>query len=261
MKIKTPDRQSEKVPMFKRIFKSRKSKAAVTGTNVGVEAQKILRFRKSERSLHWAIAVPFMLCYVTALILVFFYNPAPLRPYREVFSWMHRISGIFFIVLPVLSIIRSRGDYKMIFYNIRQAWVWTLADLKWLSMMGLAAISKRFTLPEQGKFNAAEKVNFMTLMTTYPLYILTGAVIWWTDGALLSWLVHFGMAIFATPLIIGHIIMATLNPDTRKGLSGMISGYVDRKWAKHHYARWYREHHEIAPESSEESASPDRPDR
>jgi cytochrome b subunit of formate dehydrogenase len=69
------------------------------------------------------------------------------------------------------------------------------------------------------------------------------------------------MAIIATPLIIGHIVMATLNPDTRTGLSGMISGYVDRKWAKHHYGRWYREHHEIVPESSEEPASPDRPDR
>jgi cytochrome b subunit of formate dehydrogenase len=111
-------------------------------------------------------------------------------------------------------------------------------------MMGLAAISKRFTLPEQGKFNAAEKINFMTLMSTYPLYILTGLLIWLTDGALLSWLIHFAMALIATPLITGHIFMATINPDTRLGLSGMISGFVDRQWAKHHYSRWYQEHFE-----------------
>jgi formate dehydrogenase subunit gamma len=117
-------------------------------------------------------------------------------------------------------------------------------------MMGLAAVSKRFTLPEQGKFNAAEKINFMTLMSTYPLYILTGLVIWWTDGALLSWLVHFGMAIIATPLIAGHIFMATINPDTRSGLPGMTSGYVDRDWAKHHYTRWYREHFENDQDAS-----------
>ncbi len=38
--------------------------------------------------------------------------------------------------------------------------------------------------------------------------------------------------------------MATINPDTRKGLPGMISGHVDRQWAKHHYTRWYRENFE-----------------
>jgi formate dehydrogenase subunit gamma len=208
------------------------------------QSQKILRFRKSERMVHWAIAIPFMLCFFTALILVVFYNPDPLRPFRNVFSWMHKISGICLFVLPILSIIRSRGDYKIYFYNIRQAWIWTFEDLKWLMMMGLAVISKRFTLPEQGKFNAAEKINFMTLMSTYPLYILTGLLIWLTDGALLSWLIHFAMALIATPLITGHIFMATINPDTRLGLSGMISGFVDRQWAKHHYSRWYQEHFE-----------------
>ena len=33
-------------------------------------------------------------------------------------------------------------------------------------------------------------------------------------------------------------------PASRKGLSGMMTGFVDRQWAKHHYRRWYREHHE-----------------
>lgn len=210
---------------------------------------KILRFRKSERTVHWAIAIPFMVCYSTALILVFIYNPDPLRPYRAVFSWVHRISGICLITLPMLSILKSRGDYRIYLNNIKQAWLWTFEDIKWLGLMGLAAVSKKFTLPEQGKFNAAEKINFMTLMSTYPLYILTGIFIWFTDGALLAWLIHFGMALIATPLLSGHVFMATINPDTRVGLSGMISGFVDRQWAKHHYTRWYRENFEHEEEA------------
>ena len=51
------------------------------------------------------------------------------------------------------------------------------------------------------------------------------------------------VAVVATPLILGHIFMATVNPETRVGLSGMISGFVDRQWARHHYAHWYREHY------------------
>ncbi len=211
------------------------------------QSGKILRFRKSERHLHWAIAVPFMICYATALILVFFYNPNPLRPYREIFSLVHRVSGVLLIVWPMLAIIKSRKDLRMYYYNIKQAWIWTFEDIKWLALMGLASISKRFELPEQGKFNAAEKINFMSLMTTYPLYIITGMFLWITQGALLSWIIHFGMAMTATPLLMGHKFMALINPGTRVGLPGMFSGYVDRKWAKHHYAKWYREHFEDSP--------------
>lgn len=210
----------------------------------GGDDPRVLRFRKSERMVHWALAIPFLVCYTTALILVIFYNPDPLRPFRALFSWIHRVSGICLIVLPMLAVVKSRGDYRIHFYNIRQAWVWVLDDLKWLALMGIAAINSRVSLPEQGKFNAAEKLNFMMLMTTYPLYILTGLTIWLTDCAFLSWIVHSLMAVIGTPLVLGHIFMATVNPSTRKGLPGMISGLVDRQWAKHHYGRWYRENFE-----------------
>ncbi|MDH3297619.1 MAG: cytochrome b/b6 domain-containing protein [Gemmatimonadota bacterium] len=202
---------------------------------------QILRFRTSERHVHWAIAIPFLICYTTALIMVVVYNPDPQRPLRSLFSWTHRLSGVGLIVFPLLAVTRSTSDFRVHFYNILQAWKWTFDDLKWLALVGRAAINRKIKLPEQGKFNAAEKLNFMTLLGTYPLYILTGLIIWLTKGAFLAWLVHFGMAVIATPLIVGHIFMATVNPRSRIGMSGMITGFVDRRWAKHHYAKWYRE--------------------
>lgn len=205
---------------------------------------KILRFARSERLMHWAIAVPFLVSYFTALVLVAIYNPDRTRPYRDLFSWVHRISGIALIVLPMLAALYSRGDFRVHFYNIRQAWTWMFDDIKWLSLMLLAAISDRIRLPEQGKFNAAEKLNFMVLLVTYPLYVLTGLLIWITHVAVLSWLLHFFMALLATPLVLGHLFMALVSRSGRPGLQGMISGFVDRQWAKHHYRRWYREHHE-----------------
>jgi len=201
---------------------------------------KILRFRKSERLMHWAIAIPFLVCYTTAVVMVVVYNPDPQRPFRDFFAYTHRISAICLIVFPMLAAIICRRDYRVYFNNIKQAWIWTIEDVKWLALMGLAAISSKVELPEQGKFNAAEKINFMVLVGTYPLYIVTGLAIWLTDGAFAPWVIHFSMAVIATPLLFGHIFMATVNPDTKVGLSGMISGYVDRAWAKHHYGRWYR---------------------
>jgi len=204
----------------------------------------IQRFRPSERHLHWAIAIPFIICFATAVVLVVVYNPNPTRPYREAFSLAHRVSGICLIVFPLLMVLRHRRDFRIHLYNVRQGWIWTINDIKWLCLMGLAAMSKRFELPEQGKFNAAEKMNFMMVMTFAPLLAVTGVLIWLPGADLVAWLAHMAMAALAAPLMLGHIFMATINPGTRVGLWGMISGRVDRRWAKHHYRAWYREQFE-----------------
>lgn len=208
----------------------------------------VMRFRRSERRLHWAIAVPFMACFATALVLVLVYNPAPQRAWRGVFSWTHRVSGVFLLALPVLVAARNKGDSRIHFDNIKQAWVWSLSDLKWIALMGAAAVSRRVSLPEAGKFNAAEKLNFMMVMTTWPLFIVTGLLIWLPGVDLYAWIAHFGLAVMVAPLMLGHIYMATINPSTRRGLQGMLSGFVDPEWARHHYARWYREKFERAGE-------------
>ena len=202
---------------------------------------KILRFRKSERVMHWAIAIPFLVCFTTAAILFFGYSRDPRSSMRAALSWTHRISGICFIVFPIAAAYYGRRDFKVHFRNILCAWRWTLSDVKWLFMMGLAAINPRFTLPEQGKFNAAEKINFMMVLTSYPLFIATGLIVWLPGIAFYPWLLHFALAALATPLLLGHLFMAVINPETRVGLQGMVTGFVDRQWAKHHYRHWYRE--------------------
>lgn len=203
---------------------------------------EILRFRASERQLHWCIAVPFMVCYATALVLIGIYNPDPTRPYRALFSWTHRLSGVCLFLLPLWTVIRHHRDLDLHFRNILAAWRWKLEDVKWLMLIGVSTFNKRIELPDQGKFNAGEKLNFMFLSASYPMYIITGFLIWLPGVAFGSWILHLSMAALATPLILGHVFMATVNPDTRVGLPGMTSGYVDRHWAQHHYRHWYNEH-------------------
>jgi formate dehydrogenase subunit gamma len=216
---------------------------------------KILRFQRSERMMHWSLAIPFVICVTSAVVLIVFYNLHPHRAFRAVFAWAHRISGACLILFPLLTAIAHRRDHRLHWRNIREAWTWSVDDFKWLVLMGLAAISGKDNLPEQGKFNAAEKLNFMTQTVGYPILVVTGLILWATKLAFLSWLIHIGMAAIATPLVLGHMYMAIINRGTRVGLGGMFSGYVDRAWARHHYAGWYREHfekdHRKPPQSTE----------
>jgi len=208
------------------------------------DGAKILRFYASERMLHWAIVIPFLVCYLTAAIMVLYYNPNPMRPYRVFFAWFHRVSGICLIIFPISTLFRHRAEIRVHLYNIKHALTWARDDFKWLSLMLLAAFNDKIKLPDQGKFNAAEKINFLVLLGTYPLYFVTGVFIWLKYFAVFSWFVHVVMAAIATPLIFGHVYMAVVNRGSRPGLQGVISGFVDRQWAKHHYRNWYRELYE-----------------
>jgi len=198
-----------------------------------------------------------MTCYLTALVLVAVYNPRSDRPLRALFSWTHRLSGVCLFLLPLWTVLRHRHDLALHFRNVHTVWRWRLEDVKWLFLMGLSMFNKRVELPHQGKFNARREAELHVLTASYPLYIVTGFLIWLPGVAFASWILHLSLAAMATPLILGHVFMATVNPNTRVGLQGMITGYVNRHWAQHHYHHWYGEHfghlHRV-PEPSPEPA-------
>lgn len=212
--------------------------------SIGASLSKmILRFRKGEIATHWSIAIPFVMCFVTGFVLKLFFDLHSIMPYRNVISWLHRIGGAGLLFFPLINALRHRRDMKVHLYNIKKAWLWTFDDIKWLFLFGAAAVSKKIHLPEQHKFNAAEKINFMMVMVTYPFFIITGVILSLPGLHFATWLVHLGLAVMMAPLMLGHIYMALVNPSTRVGLTGMLNGHVDRDWAKHHYTHWYREHY------------------
>jgi formate dehydrogenase subunit gamma len=209
------------------------------------QARQILRFARGEMALHWSIALPFMTCFVTGVTMKLGYNLHSDSLFREVLSFLHRVAGGCLVVFPALAVLRTWRDYKKHIYNIKIGFSWTIDDLKWLFLFGPSTVSKKIVLPEQRKFNAAERLNFMMVMVTYPLFVATGLFLW-TQGIdhFLPWILHISMSLVAPLLMFGHIYMAVVNPSTRVGLSGMFTGHVDREWAKHHYQRWYRENFE-----------------
>ncbi len=208
------------------------------------QAKEILRFAKGEMALHWSIALPFLTCFVTGMVVKFFYNLHSDGISRDVLTFVHKVAGGCLTVFPTLAILRNWRDYKVHIENVKVGFSWTIDDLKWLFLIGPSTVSKKVVLPEQRKFNAAERLNFMMVMLTYPLFIVTGILLWIPGNHFAPWLIHVSAGLVAPLLMLGHIYMAVVNPDTRVGLTGMLSGRVDREWAKHHYALWYKERFE-----------------
>jgi len=170
-------------------------------------------------------------------------EPRP-RHLHDAFLAAHRALGLALVILPPLALLRGSANWRVHLENMREGCRWTADDVRWLLLFPRNAMDPRVTLPEQGKFNAAEKLNFMMVSTFYPLYIVTGLMVRLPGVAFFPYLAHLVMAGLGVLLVLGHIFMATVNPDTKVGLSGMFTGWVDRNWARHHYRRWYREHFE-----------------
>ena len=187
-------------------------------------ATKVYRFQPGERFLHWALALPYVLLYATAATLLITWGEAAPRPIHHAAAWMHRFAGVCLIALPPLGLLIGIRDWQMHLENLRHGWLWDRNDFRWLILFPKAAVDRRVTLPEQGKFNAAEKLNFMVVMATYPLYVITGLLVWLPGVAFYAWLAHVITALLGLPLLAGHIYMATVNPSTRIGLQGMITG-------------------------------------
>lgn len=204
--------------------------------------REVHRFRRAERLLHWSIAIPFLVCFATGMTLKLFYALHPEGVSRDVLAFLHRVAGGSLLAFPLLSVLSHWKDLDIHIYNVKVGWLWTWDDVKWLFLMGPATFSERFTLPDARKFNAGERLNFMMVMSTWPLFVATGLVLWTPGIHFVPWVAHVAAALVAAPLMAGHIFMALVNPSTRVGLSGMITGKVDREWARHHYAAWYRDH-------------------
>ena len=92
--------------------------AAPASQNAG--PPRILRFRASERWLHWCIAIPFLACLLSAAVLMLYYNPNPQRPHREIVSSIHRWSGVALMVLPVLVLLLNLGDIRVYLRNLKE---------------------------------------------------------------------------------------------------------------------------------------------
>ncbi len=202
----------------------------------------IARFTGTERALHWTHAATFMVLLGTGAALLI---PAVgnLVGHHLTVLQIHLATAIFYVGGPLPWVLL--GDRASLRRDLRAVDQWDDDDIDWLK----TSATRVFTgepPPAQGRFNAGQKLNTIATVAAILGFAITGLIMWQT-ARFPTWLVqnavwlHDILAWVSAVLWAGHVYLAAIAPSTRPGLRGMITGSVDRAWARRHHAKWVDE--------------------
>ena len=223
----------------------RRPSSAVGDVDLVVEPtvvrDRVLRFDRPERNVHWATAALVGACLLTAAAL---YVPslAGLVGRRALVKDIHVVSGL---ALPLPYLIVRLGPWLSgLAVDVRRLNRFDDHDRRWLRSLG------RDPFVQNGKFNAGQKLNAAFTVGAVLLLLVSGSIMRWFGPFPLTWrtgatFVHDWTAFALLAVLIGHVAKAF---GDREALGGMVSGTVNRRWAAKKAPRWLAE---VAPEPEE----------
>jgi len=219
--------------------------AAVTAPVDTLHGDRVVRFTRAERWLHWSNATLFLLLLATGMTL---YVPALSRVFgrRVLVKDIHVYSGL---LLPVPLLLAYAGHWRdSVRRDVRRLARWSVDDRRWLTSLG------RRGKPRMGKFNAAQKLNSIFVAGCIPVMLTTGGIMRWFDPFPLAWrtgatFVHDWLALSLLVVIFGHIGKALAEPVS---LRAMARGTVPARHAERHHPRWWSEIQQAPAESTDD---------
>ncbi len=211
-----------------------------------MDKDRVLRFSRAERWSHWVNAAAFFVLLFTGLAVFSdkFSFLATLFGGMQSARNIHRIAGVIFAFASLAILIF--GDWKAFRVWMKELTTWGKDDFQFLAGFGKEFFGGHPKLPEQGRFNAGEKINSLLTLGGGTLLTITGFGMWFADSLPL-WFVrwcyplHDLAALLMTAAIIGHMYLSFLHPGSKEAMNGMLSGTVTRKFAQEHHGKWYRE--------------------
>jgi len=203
----------------------------------GRSSHKILRFSLNQRTVHWTVAIMFVLLGLTGIILLYgrfvlipILGPGGFGVTAQAAKAIHNYIGPAFAVALVIQFvlfIRGNGiDLK--------------TDLTWL-LKGGGLFGKQHVAA--GCYNAGEKIWFWIAMIGGAILIISGLIL---DFPMLGsdrpqleyyYMLHTITAVIVLAVSFGHIFIGTAGMEG--AFEAMYTGYCDENWAKEHHNIWY----------------------
>jgi formate dehydrogenase subunit gamma len=193
-------------------------------------SSRLGRFTQGERWIHRSVGVLMGVCLITAAILstpVF----SELVGRRFIVSRIHIYCGLMLPVPILLGFVFSPAFRA----DVRRLDRFTPRDWKWLR-----AKDRRTGRIPVGKFNAGQKLNASFIVGAILVMLATGFIMWRNQMWPLAWrtgatFVHDYLALAILLVVIGHMVMASKDPEAR---TGMREGDVERSWAEREHGAW-----------------------
>jgi formate dehydrogenase subunit gamma len=202
--------------------------------------RKILRFTPWDRTIHWTVAISWLILAISGIVLLFGkYIVLPIFGYT-LFSWLAVLSkNLHNFVGPVFLLAAALMFFTYLGRNIPRAY-----DIPWLLKAGGMISGKHVP---SGFFNAGEKIVFWVGLFLFSIIVgASGFVLLFPNldqGRVIMQyanIFHAVTAVLFISMICGHIYLGTV------GLEGAwenmrYDGLVDETWAKEHHEYWYNE--------------------
>ena len=193
--------------------------------------ERVLRFTRAERLVHWTFAVLAFGCLFTAMAL--YVGPiATLVGRRALLRSIHLTCG-YLMLVPLLLGLLSRAFRA----DLRRLDRFGPDDARWLRSQP-ARRSGRLSV---GKFNAGQKVAAAFVLGSVLVFLATGMAmanlggVWSLTVRTGSTLVHQWLAFAFAVVVVGHLRLALRD---RHAMSGAITGWVPRSWARSEHPDW-----------------------
>lgn len=197
----------------------------------------ILRTPFADRLCHWFMVICFMLVALSGLSWFFpslhWLNAVLGTP--QLARILHPFLGVVVFLALVYLFIR------FVRYNLPER-----EDKLWFANIKGVLQGDHRDEWQIGKYNAGQKILFWGIMSLITLLLVSGVIIWrpWFAPLLPIPLIRIGLVIHALAgialilLIIGHAYLAFW---VKGSISGMVTGYVSKRWARTHHSRWFRQ--------------------
>jgi formate dehydrogenase subunit gamma len=193
-------------------------------------SNRVLRFTRSERAVHWLTALAFFSLLISGLVV------GRRGTFHEVmYAWHLASAGV---LVGGVALVVIRGNRRALGRSAHELVALDDRDRQWLAHAP-AHLLAGTAGPAAGRFNAGQKLNFISVCVLLAALYISGVdtIVVGTHHNLV-FAVHKVATVAAGVLVAGHVYMAVVNRGTRGALEGMLTGEVDRAWAQAHYPRW-----------------------
>jgi formate dehydrogenase gamma subunit len=205
------------------------------------------------RFLHWFNLVTWLLLLFTGVGTMkaesfAFITPGVAQKISGLFGgaasllYFHVAWGMLWILITVpLFLLYKKGGIKA-FKEV----VITKDDISWLMLKPFHMVGL-FTkdLPPQDKYNAGQKLFAISFLIFSSLIMATGLIMAMHIGP--TWLIAVSIIVhklavaFTLLGIVVHFVMAAIMREERPSLYSMITGYINKAHAQHHFGKWVSE--------------------